>query len=515
MKFPPAARVGRPPTAWSLLLLLAAAKVGFHLVSTWWLSWGYMTDELYFLDSVDRLDWGFVDHPPLSIAILRVVRDVLGPSMIAIRILPALLGGATVVLCGLIAREMGGRRVAQFLAALAVLCAPVDLVMSSYYSMNAIEQALWPLAMLVLLRILNEGDARLWLLLGLVLALGLLNKVSTLWLAAGIGVGLALTPARRWLRTPWPWAAALVAVAGIAPFVWWQTRHGWPFVEFSRNAATYKVGDVTLVAFAREQLLSMNATGAPLWIGGLVFGLLGPSLRRYRAVPWIFVTVFALLAASGSARPHYLAPAYAAVFAPAAIGVERLANGRAWIAAVVAVVLLTGGAGSAPLAVPLLSPEETIAYQGRIGIRPREERERGGVLPMHLALFFHSEAVLRAVEKVYRGLSAEERARVEILTGSFGETGAIDVLGPARGLPRSIGTHNQYWFWGPGGATGDLVIVVHDSEEQLARWFGECERRAEIDCPYCMEMMDAKAVFLCRRPLRPLAAMWPEMKLYR
>jgi hypothetical protein len=489
--------------------------VAFHLVATAWFSWGYMTDELYFLDSVDRLDWGFVDHPPLSIAVLRLVRDALGPSMLAIRLLPALLGAATVVLCGLVAREMGGGRGAQCLAALAAVCSPVYRVMASYYSMNAIEQVLWPLGMFVLLRILNGDDARLWLALAAVLAAGLLNKVSMLWFGAGLGVGLLLTPARRWLWTPWPWAALLIGLAGIVPFAWWQIAHGWPFLEFSRNAAAYKVGDVSLLAFAREQLLAMNVNGTPLWVGGLVYGLVSPTVRRYRPLVWIFVTVFALLAFSGSARPHYLAPAYGVVFALGAIGLERLAGGRTWPAVLAAAVLFLGAAGSTPLAVPLLSPERTIAYQDALGLRPREELERGGVLPMHLALFFHPGAVLRAVEEVYRGLPAGEQARVEVLTGSFGETGAINVLGPARGLPRSIGTHNQYWLWGPGSVTGELMIVVHDSEERLGRWFERCERRAEIECPYCMEMMDAKAVYLCRHPRRPLAEIWPEMKLYR
>lgn len=503
------------PIAWRGLLVLAALTATFHVVATAWFSWGYMTDELYFLDSVDRLAWGFVDHPPLSIAVLRLVRDTLGTSQLAVRLLPALLSAATVVLCGLMSREMGGGRGAQGLAALAAVCSPVYLVMGSYYSMNAIEQMLWPLGMFLLLRILNGGDARLWLVLGVVLAASFLNKASTLWFAGGIGAGLLLTRARRWLATPWPWAAALIGLAGIAPFVLWQMAHGWPFVEFSRNAAAYKVGDVSLAAFAREQLLSMNVNGTPLWIGGLVYGLTSRAMTRYRPVAWIFVAVFALLAFSGSARPHYLAPAYGAVFAFGAVGLERLAGGRGWAMLLAAVVLLVGGAGSAPLAVPLLSPRQTIAYQNALGIRPREELERGGVLPMHLALYFHAEAVLRGVEEVYASLPPEERARVEILTGSFGETGAVDVLGPARGLPRSIGTHNQYWLWGPGAASGELMIVVYDSQEQLGRWFERCERRAEIECPYCMEMMDAKAVFLCRQPRRPLAEMWPEMKLYR
>jgi hypothetical protein len=162
-----------------------------------------------------------------------------------------------------------------------------------------------------------------------------------------------------------------------------------------------------------------------------------------------------------------------------------------------------------------MSPRATIAYQEALGLRPREELERGGLLPMHLALFFHTEAILEPVREVYESLPPGDRARVEILTGSFGETGAINVLGRELGLPRSLGTHNQYWLWGPGSATGELMIVVHESESQLREWFTDCERRREIDCPYCMEPMRAKAVFLCREPRRPLPQLWPEMKLYR
>src|SRR5262245_21571119 len=110
---PPATR---PPIAWQLLLGLALIRVAVHLLSAA-LAWGYMTDELYYLDSIDRLDWGFVDHPPLSIAILGGAHALLGDSLFAIRLLPALLGGATVFLAGLIAREMGGGRAAQGLAA--------------------------------------------------------------------------------------------------------------------------------------------------------------------------------------------------------------------------------------------------------------------------------------------------------------------------------------------------------------------------------------------------------------
>ena len=214
-----------PPIAWALLLGLAAVKLAIHLVASGPLAWGYMTDELYFLDSVDRLQWGYVDHPPLSIALLRVWRDLFGSALIAIRIPAWLCGGATIVLSGLLARELGGGRAAQGLAALGALATPVFFSLGNYYSMNPIEQALWAAAFVVLARLGNGGAARLWIWLGVVLAVAMLNKVSTAWLAGGIAVGVVLTPLRRWLRTPWPWIAAAIrrycgTTASTEPLIW-------------------------------------------------------------------------------------------------------------------------------------------------------------------------------------------------------------------------------------------------------------------------------------------------------
>jgi hypothetical protein len=505
----------RAPTAWDLLLALAFVKLVVHAVSNGPLAWGYMTDELYFLDSSDHLQWGYVDHPPLSIAVLGLLRPLTGDAIFAIRILPALLGAATVVLSGLIARELGGRRTAQGLAALAALATPVVLVMSSYYSMNAFDESLWTLGAWLLLRIINGGAPWLWPTLGVVVGLGLLNKVSMLWFGAGIAMGLLLTPERRWLRTAWPWAGAGIAVVMFAPYVVWNARNGWPFLEFSRHATELKVGEVSLVGFAVQQLMALGYVCGPLWLAGLVFVFASDAMRRYRPLVWLFLTPAAILAASGGARPHYLAPAFPIAFACGAVLIERLAARRAWLPRAVSVALLLTLFVAAPIAIPLLPPAATVRYIDALGLRPPDERERGGALPMHLGLFFHAEAVLDPVARVFASLPPDEQARVEILTTSFGETGAINVLGRRRGLPRAIGRHNQYGLWGPGEATGDLMIVVHSDPADLGEWFESCERRAEIDCPYCMELMDAQAIYVCRHPRRPLRELWPAMRFYR
>lgn len=194
----------REPVIWRYLAALSAVRLAVYLLSAGPLAYGYMSDELYYLECARRLAWGYVDHPPLAPALLRLVDQTLGDSLLAIQLLPALVHCAVIVVVALLTRELGGGRIAQRLAALATAVAPVYLGVTGFYSMNGFEPVLWGGAVLVLARIRNGADARVWLGLGVLLGLGLLNKISMLWLGFGLAVGVVATPERRWLRTPGP-----------------------------------------------------------------------------------------------------------------------------------------------------------------------------------------------------------------------------------------------------------------------------------------------------------------------
>ena len=352
----------RPPLALSELLLLGGLCLGLHLFSNAAAAYGYMTDELYYLDSLDRLAWGYVDHPPLSIVVLWAVDAVLGHSIFAIRLLPALLGAGAVLLSGALARELGGGRAAQLLAALATLLCPTLLGMTSFYSMNAVDVLVWPLAGWLWLRIARGGDRRLWLALGAVLGLGLLNKYSVAWLGAGIALALVFTPQRRWLGTPWPWLAAALALALSVPHLLWQAQHDWPFLEFQRNAAAEKVVPMSPVRFLGTQLVMAGPLAAPLWIGGIAWALTVGGERPQRALAWCFLGPLLLLVLSSGARAYYLAPAFPFAFAAGGAWAEHLVarTGRRWIPAALAAGVVVSGVGGLPIAMPLLAPERVL-----------------------------------------------------------------------------------------------------------------------------------------------------------
>lgn len=504
-----------PTRAWRLLVALALVKIGVHLVSAGLFAYGYMSDELYYFDCADRLAWGYVDHPPFSIAVLWLVRTAFGDGLIALRLVPALAGAATVVLAGLMARELGGGRVAQGLAGLAALVSPVYLGVGGFYSMNALEPALWALAAYLLLRLFNGADKRLWLAVGAVLGIGLLNKISALWFGGGLAVGVLLTPQRRWLRTPWPWLAAAIAVALFAPHVIWQVQHDWPTLEFMRSAVREKMPSKSVLVFLGEQALMMHPVVLPFWLAGLAYYFVAGAPRPYRTLGLIWLTVFVLLLASGRARSYYIAPAYSLLLPAGGVVVERLAGMRAWVPRAVAALFAAGGVVILPAAIDLLPPRSYVAYERALGLSaPTDQVGARGPMPLHFALRFGWPELARDIARVHAALPPDESAGAGILVETFGEAGAINFFGRELGLPRAVSPYNNYWLWGPGDSSGDVMIVVAAPGSPLLAVFVAVERVGPVDCAYCLPEQAAKSIWVARGIRRPLAEVWVDLKRY-
>jgi hypothetical protein len=494
-------------------LAFAALKLGLHALAV--TNYGYFRDELYYIACSKHLAWGYVDQPPFSIAVLAGVRAVLGESLIALRLLPALCGAATVVLTGLVVTRLGGGRFAQALACLCAVVAPVWLAVDHFYSMNAFDTLFWSLAALLLLRALDAGRPGTWVALGVVLGLGLLNKTSMLWFGGAAALGLVLTGHRRTLLTPWPWVAGAIAALCVLPHVAWQVQTGWPTIEFMRNAAGSKMVRTGFVAFWSQQLLVMSPATVPVWLIGLVALL---ASRRARILGIVFVAVAALLLASGSSRPNYLAVAYAPLFAAGGMAIERASSARrrAWLRPVALAGVTLVGAPVVPLGLPLLPVDRQVAYTGALGLRPRaQERTREGDLPQVFADMFGWEDLARRVARVYHALPAGQRAKCAIVANNYGEAGAIDFFGPRYGLPPAISPHNNYWLWGPGGATGEVLIIVGGSRNEQHADFRSVVLADTTKCDHCMPFENGAPIFVCLGLNQPLARRWAQIRTYR
>ncbi len=224
----PRPAVERPATG--LLVALAVVSFVAHLLVAG--DYGYFRDELYYIADGHHLQAGYVDQPLLMGWLAALLRVTVGDGLVAIHVIPALACALLVVLTGLMARELGGGRVAQIVAGVAAVFTLDFMATGSLFSMDVLDQLWWTLASLILLLLLRRDAPRLWLLIGLVVAVALLTKLTILFFGLGLLLALLVTPERRFLRTPWPWVAAAIAVVGLLPDLIWNAVNGWPTVEF-------------------------------------------------------------------------------------------------------------------------------------------------------------------------------------------------------------------------------------------------------------------------------------------
>ncbi len=501
------------PRTCLMLALIPGLALVIHLVANALGGYGYFRDELYYLASTRHLEWGYVDHPPLSIWLLALARGLVGDSLFAVRLLPAFISAASVGVAMLMARELGGGRWAMALAGTAALISPINLAFGTTYSMNAFDVLVWAVAAYLLVRLIRTAKPRLWLWLGVVLGLGLLNKVSVLWLGTGIVVATVATPLRRWLATRWPWLGGLSAGAIFAPYVIWNAMHDWAHLEFMRNASASKYSGLDPIDFLGGQILVNHPFTLPLWLGGLAFLLFGGG-RRFRALGLVFVTIVIILVLNGTSKPEYLVAAMTIVFAAGGAAVESWTRQVRWLRPAFLTLLLTGLV-LVPLTVPLLPVDRYIAFAERLGIRPHTaEAKVLADLPQYYADMFGWQEKAEAVAAAYRNLAPGDREQVVLFGDNYGRAGALDLFGPKLGLPPAISSHNSYWLWGPGDGDADVVLSLGGDPEQLGALFESVEEVGRVRCRYCMPYENDLGIFLCRGSKMTAGDLWAGAKNY-
>jgi hypothetical protein len=490
------------------VLAIAAASLALHLYAGRY--YGYFIDELYNLSLARHLDWGFVDVAPLIAVIARFELAVFGDSLQAIRLLPAIASAVKIMLAAGIARELGGGRFAQALAALCCLAAPGFLALDHFLNVNSFEALVWTGLAWLLIRIVRTGDQGLWLWFGVLAGIGLETKHSVLLFGFSLIAGLMLTPARKHLASRWLLLGGAIALLLFLPNLLWNIQHHFPFVELQENIRRDgRNVSFNPLSFFGQEALAMLPASLPVWIAGLWFLFFDREGRRYAAIGWAFVIASILILAMNP-RVYYLFPAFPMLFAAGGVAIEGWRV--RWVRPVLCVLLIAMGALLAPTLVPLLPPETYIHYARATGLeQPRVENHELGPLPQLFADQFGWEEMASAVAQVYRSLPADVRARTAIFGQNYGQAGAVNVLGRKYGLPEAISGHQNFFLWGPRGYTGESMIVMGDRQQRLESLFAKVEKRARVAHPYAMpyEHID---IFYCEGMKTPLAELWPKLK---
>jgi hypothetical protein len=509
------------PSKWAtgaaLVFYIAVMKLLLHLIVQ---NYGYFRDELYFLACANHLAWGYMDQPPFSVLMTWLSLVLFGPSLVGIHVLPALAGAVQVLLAGMLVREFGGKSYAQVMAAIATAVAPIYLAMDAYLSMNCFEPVLWTLMAYLLVRIINTGNQKLWLWFGVVAGIGLENKYGIAVFAFSIVVGVLLTTERKALLKAWIWIGGAIAALIFLPNLLWQYQHGFPFLAMQKQFLQGKNVILTPIEFLKQQVLLLNPAACPLWIAGLCF-FFTKAGKKWRALGWTFLVALLVFLSQKGTKNYFLSPAYIMLFASGAVlleqaigSLEKERRSLMWLRAACIIIVLAGGAALAPLSICILSPQQFIAYMDFIRIKPpMTEHHKQSPLPQQYADMFGWPELTDKVAVYYNSLSDEDKAKTAIFGANYGDCGAIDFFGPKYGLPRSIGNHMNYWVWGPRGYTGESMIILGGTEEDLSRKFQSVVKVAETYHPYAMPY-ENKSIWHCRGGKLDLKKEWNSLRSY-
>lgn len=503
----------RPAFAGILVLLLAVLKLTLHVMVNVRTPYGLHRDELLYLGMGRHLQLWRMDFPPGIALVAEVSRTLLGESITAIRFLPAVFGSATMVLAALIARELGGGRTAQGLAAFCVLANPLFLRSANLLQPVVMDQLIWTAALYALVRLCRGYGPGGWLLLGLCLGLGLLTKFSVAFIGLAIVAGILLSPLRIALLTPWPWVGLALALVVGAPSVVGQIRLGFPVLAQMADLKASQLERITPVDFLLGQLLWGPAV--LLAIAGLHGLLAGPALRVFRALGWSCVAALAILVLL-QGKPYYAGPLYPALFAAGAVRFERIAAkglaGEMFQMGTVA-ILFAFALVTLPLGVPILPPAAMAEYAHTLGVEAAVRTNTGEtlLLPQDYADMLGWEEQVATVARVYYTLPDDQRRDAVVVAGNYGEAGALDFYGPRYDLPQVISPAGSYWFFGPGDRPGKVVITIGVDQDDLRRFFDSVQTAATVSHAWTVPEERNLTLYVGTRPRATLQQVWPSL----
>jgi hypothetical protein len=477
------------------VVAIAAAVALVHLLTNG--RYGFHRDELQFLSDARHLDWGFVAYPPFTPFVERIGLGLFGVSLVGLRLFSVLAQAFAIVVTGLMARDLGGGRLAQVAAALAVALSPLPLFEGTEFQYTTFDYLWWVLIAWFAIRLLKTENPRWWLAIGAAVGLGLLTKYAIAFFVAGILGGVLLTRARRFLRSGWLWGGVALALAIFLPNLVWQARHGFVSLHFLQHIHARDVGEGRANGFLRGQfLICANLFAAPLWIAGLLFFLRD---RRYRLLAWMYLIPLALFVL-GKGRGYYLAAAYPMLMAMGAVAAERwLASLRRWPRWTVEAVFFAGLAVCGLYVCAIVLPLASGGWLKDFALRHNGDlREEIGW-----------EEMVRTVAAIRDSLPPEQRANAGVLVGNYGEQGAIEILGPAYHLPAPVSGTNSAWLRGYPAPPPSTLIVLGLSREYAERTLTGCRvagHNGNLSGVENEESRDHPDILVCGPPRLP----WPE-----
>lgn len=486
-----------------ILCLLAAAKFILHLLTNH--NYGFHRDELATLHAARNLAWGFISYPPLTPFLGSIELKLFGATTVGFRVFSALSQAIVMVIAGLMAKEFGGSRRVQILAALGAGINVLSIIQGALFQYVAFDFLWVVLIAYFIIRLLNTDDTRWWLAIGAMIGLGMMTRYTMGVYVIALVLATLITSARKYLSSKWLWAGAVLALLIFLPNLIWQIQHDFISLDYQSAIHERDVSIGRADSYLPEQLLMANPFMLPFWIAGLLFCF---RESKYRMIGFMYIfPVLTFLLLQG--RGYYPAPTYVMLVAAGMFVFDRwlgtlkpkpalLYRALGWSA------LLLGFIFVAVLGLPI-APVNSAVWNINREVHDDFTEQIGW------------QDLTEQVAKVYNALPPEEKAHAGIMAGNYGEAGALDLYGAEYNLPKVISPVNSFWAQGAPSETIDVLVVVGYPDNSASSYFNSCKLAGTVSNSYGVvnEEVELSDIYLCKGLRKPWSEMWDGMRRFQ
>lgn len=484
------------------ILILAFIKFCIHFVGN--RNYGFHRDELLHLSVSEHLDWGYFEFPPFIAFVGKIAHFIFGYSISGVRFFSTLAGVAILVICCLIAKELGGKIKAIVLAGVSVLAFVPFYRNHMLFQPVAFDQFFWTLGFYFLIKYFNTKNVKFLVLLGVSAGFGLMNKYTIVVWGLGVVVGLLFYEKGKLFKNKWLYIAGLVMFLIVLPNLIWQFNHHFPVLLHLQKLKESQLDENGPFDFAIEQL--KHPFTLTISLIGLFAYFFDKDLKKYKTFGIAALVIFASMWIMQS-KAYYFFAIYPILFAAGAVKIEKLLQNKPrWNYAVACVVFLPI-IPFLPHAIAVLPIETYIRYSNL-------ELQKNGRIQLtdDYADMFGWEEQVRLVDSLYQSLPVKDKENCIIWAKNYGEAGAIEIIGKKYLLPNPICSNGSFWLWGTGTTSGEVCVSIGNEKVIVESAYSDCKLVKMLKHKYAIEEENNIPIYLCRKPKINMQQKWKSLE---
>ena len=448
-----------------LIYFFGLSKLLIHFFTN--TNYGLHRDEYLYLDQGNHLGWGFMEIPPLLPVFSKII-GWLGSSVFATRLFPVLIGVTTIILAGMIVKNLGGKKWAIIFTCGGLLLSPAMLGSNTLYQPVSFNQFFWFLSAYLLLQAIKTEQPRFWYFLGISIGFGFLMKYSIVFYGLSVVVALLFTSQRKWLMIKFPYLTLLIALMIASPNLFWQYEHNWPVVHHMQELAESQLVHMDWGGFILEQV-QFHFAFSIIWIAGLVGLFSWERFKPYRFLGIGFLLTI-LLIGSMSGKAYYTIGAFTILFPFGGVVLEKWFS-KSSIRASLLLGMTVLTIPILPYVLPILKidkmktycafMDENFGLEGPLIWENNQKYE----LPQDYADMNGWEELSERVAKIYHALPKEKREKCMIYGGNYGHAGSLNYYRKKYNLPEAHSFASSYRMWAKEEVDFDNQIMVEDRRQ--------------------------------------------------